>query len=262
MSYINENKKAWEKAFDHRSGHYSEDLIEKLKEHKQPFFHQDFFDIISSHNLKEKTIGQFCTNNGRELLQLSTMGVDKAIGFDLAQNMVDYANDIASTLNLPAKFIQTNILEIDRMYNSYFDYGLITVGAMCWFKDLNTFFKKVTDTLKPSATLFIHESHPFELMLATPYEDDYIESYPKALVYDYFSKKVWEEHGMGYMSEEKLENTFTSFSHSLSDVFTALINNGFEIILFKEFDYCIGNILNHLDHQGIPLSMAIVATKK
>ncbi len=262
MSYINENKKAWENAFDQRSGTYSDDLAKKLLEKENPFFHEDFLNVINAYDFTGKTIGQYCTNNGRELLQLSKRGVHQAVGFDLAKNMVDYANTIAKNLKLPAQFVESDILQIDASYNNYFDFGLITVGAICWFEDLKLFFKKVSEALKPGASLFIHEIHPFQLMLATSSESNYIPTHPKTPVNNYFENKVWKEHGMGYMTDKKgIENTFTSFSHTLSDIFNALIANGFEIELFKEFDYCVGNLFNALDSKGIPLSMILVAKK-
>ncbi len=262
MEYIKKNKKAWENAFDSRSGSYAEDLKDKLLHETNPFLHKDFLDTLPIQAFENKNIAQYCCNNGRELLQLSRHSVSSAVGFDLAENMVAYANTIAKDLSLPAKFIQTNILEISSDYNHFFDYGIITVGAICWFENLHLLFKKIAETLKPGATLYLHEIHPFQNMLATPSEPDYNEDQPKALAYDYFIKKVWEEHGMGYMSNETISATFTSFSHSLSSILNALTQNHFEILELKEYDYCVGNLLTSLNHQGIPLSMILTAKRK
>ena len=50
-----------------------------------------------------KTIGQFCCNNGRELLSLVKCGrAKKGIGFDIAENQVAFANEKAKELNLPS----------------------------------------------------------------------------------------------------------------------------------------------------------------
>jgi len=263
MNYIKGNKQAWEHAFTHRSGEYAKDLAERLKNEENPFFHDNFHNVLKPYDFNGKSIAQFCSNNGRELLQLALRGVSKAVGFELAENMVDYGNRMAQALNVNATFVGTDILAIDEAYDAQFDYGLITVGAMCWFEDLNHFFKKVSQTLKKGATLFIHEAHPFELMLATKYEPAFDADDPKRLAYDYFGKTVWKEHGMGYMSETSSdENVFTSFSHTLSDIFNAMKQNGLSVERFEEYDYCVGNILDHLDHEGLPLSMIIVAKKE
>lgn len=261
MNYIKDNKAAWEAAFDNRSGDYAKDLLSRLKNEENPYFDTDLYTILNQYDLKDKTIAQYCTNNGRELLQLSLKGVKKAIGFDIAENMVNYANDIAQKLNAPAQFIQTDILTIDARFHDTFDLGLITVGALCWFKDLNAFLKVVKDTCKENAILIINETHPFGLMLATEAEDAYDENHPKRLTYNYFGHTVWQEHGMGYMSDKKTATTFTSYSHTLSDIFSSLIKNDFIIQDFKEYDYCAANLFTHLNHQGIPLLMTLVAKK-
>ena len=262
MSYIKGNKNAWEQAFEMRQGDYAKDITTALKNEANPFLDANFYTVLKSHDFKDKTIAQFCTNNGRELLQLSRLNIKQSIGFELAANMVEYANSIAQAMQLPATFIQTDILEINDTYASMFDYGLITVGALCWFKDLNAFFKQIFKTLKPHATLFIHESHPFGLMLAAQSEESFNPKNPKQLVYDYFGNIEWQENSMGYMTDKKTsEAVFTSFSHTLSDIFEALINQGFNMRYFKEYDYCVANLFTHLDHQGIPLSMIISAEK-
>ncbi len=263
MDYIKSNKQAWENAFDNRSGKYALDLKRRLKEATNPFFYKDFYDVLEQYDFKDKNIVQFCSNNGRELLQVATKGVNKAVGFELAKNMVTYGNEVAKDLSLNATFIEQDILTIDDAYNNQFDYGLITVGALCWFKDLNLFFNKVANTLKEGATLFIHESHPFENILATKDEPAYDKLNSKKITYNYFGKTVWEENSMGYMSDTSSnDHVFTSFSHTLTDIFKAMIDNGLMIQQFKEHDYCVGNILTHLDHEGLPLSMIVVASKQ
>lgn len=263
MDYIKNNKTAWEHAFEHRDGSYAKDLVTLLKTSSNPFFHDDFYALIKAHDLTHKTIGQFCANNGRELCQIAhQFDIASATGFELARNMVDYANHVAQAMQVPANFIETDVLTIKPEYDNHFDYGLITVGAACWFENVHAFFNKVARTLKAGATLFIHEAHPAANMLGAKGEAAYDPLNPKKLLYNYFEKKVWQEHSMGYMSKTVDEaNTFTSFSHNLSDFLSALIDNGFTIKHFKEYDYCIGNMFDAISHEGIPLSMIIVATK-
>lgn len=262
MSYIDDNKKAWEQAFMHRSGAYAKDLTKRLELNDVSFFHKDFLEELNAYPFENKNVAQFCCNNGRELLELSKRNINQGIGFDIAKNMVENANDIATNLTLPAKFIETNILKLESKYNGFFDYGLITVGVLCWFKDLNEFFKKVSQSLKTNGRLFIHESHPFGNMLATKEEPKYDASNHKLLVYDYFGNTVWKDQEMGYMSGSlKTESVFTSYAHTLSDIFAAMHKNHLTLTVFKEHGYCVGNIFNHLDHQGLPLSMIMVAKK-
>ena len=131
-------------------------------------------DILKKLEMDGKTIGQFCCNNGRELLSLVKCGnAAKGIGFDIAENQVAFANEKAKELNLPCIFEAVNIYDIDDRYKEQFDFVLITIGALCWFQDLNRFFAIVSKCMKPGAVILINEQHPLTNMLATEGEEPY-----------------------------------------------------------------------------------------
>jgi len=263
MSYIDHNKKAWEKAFEEKDGEYAKDMILILKNEDHPYLGKPMITFLDQEDLKNKVIGQFCTNNGRELLSIAKRGVKEAIGFDIAKNMVEYGNLAANKLNLPVTFYERNILEIEDTFNNRFDYLVITVGAFCWFNDLNPFFKVVSRVLKQHGKLIIHEAHPVVNLLATKDEPAYKEDHEKEIVYDYFKSEPWETGSMGYMTDKKsISVKFFSFSHTLSHIFNSMIRNQLKIISFNEFDLCIANLVPHLNHQGIPLSYFLIATKE
>lgn len=263
MTYIKENKKAWEEAFDKKDGEYAKDMLEILNQEENPYLGKPMIAFLDANDLKNKTIGQFCTNNGRELLSISKREVKKAIGFDIAANMVAYGNEIAKKANLPVVFYERNILEIEDDFNESFDYLFITVGALCWFKDLNAFFNVCNKVLKRGGKLVIHETHPFVNMIATKEEEAYNKDHEKEIVYDYFKSEPWETGSMGYMTNQnEVSSKFYSFSHSLSTIINGLSQEHFRIQSFDEYDWCIANLVPHLNHQGCPLHYFLVATKE
>lgn len=67
-NYIKGNKEAWEEAFDMRHAAWGGDIIERVSREKYAFFNEDTKNALEKYDLKNKTIGQFCCNNGRELL--------------------------------------------------------------------------------------------------------------------------------------------------------------------------------------------------
>lgn len=262
MDYIKSNKAAWEEAFDQKTGYYAKDVVATIQSQVDAYIEQPMIDFLNKEKLFDKVIGQFCCNNGRELLSIAKRGIKKGCGFDLATNMVDFGNECAKKLQYPVSFVQSNILEIDKKYYNQFDYVIITVGALCWFKDLMSFFEVVQNTLKKGGKVIINESHPVVNLLATKTENAFIIGHEKELVYDYFKVEPWENESMGYISEnKKLSNKFLSFSHSMSSIINAVSANALKIETFDEFDYCIAGLVPHLNHQGIPLSYLMVATK-
>ena len=75
-------------------------------------------DILRSIDMEGKTVGQFCCNNGRELLSLVKCGkAAKGIGFDIAENQVAFANEKAKELSLPCTFEAANVYDIDENGN-------------------------------------------------------------------------------------------------------------------------------------------------
>ena len=75
MNYIKENKAAWEEAFEHRHPGWGEENYIELIHERLPFFCPDVIKELEAIEFKEKTISQFCCNNGRELLSLMQLGL-------------------------------------------------------------------------------------------------------------------------------------------------------------------------------------------
>ena len=212
-------------------------------------------------DLKDKTIAQFCCNNGRELLSLcSTFGA-KGTGFDIADNLIEQANKYVKELQLPCTFISNDILEISECYNASFDVVLFTIGAITWFEHLDDLFQVVSRCLKPGGLLVLHDFHPIVNMLPMPGEDAYQEYYVALMEHTYFSKEPWiETNGMPYMSGTYDSETFTSFSHTVSDIINASIQNQLTITSFDEFDYDVG-MSEAYDGKGLPLSFLMLGVK-
>lgn len=262
MDYIANNKAAWEEAFDNKDRSWGEDIVDRISNEEFPFFEKEMADVLKMYNVKGKIIGQFCCNNGRELLSLMKNGARQGYGFDIAENQVQFAREINRKLGLNCSFIATNILEIDKKYINKFDLIIITIGALCWFKDLNAFFSVVAECLKDGGVLIINEQHPVANMLSAPGEDNYNEKEPQNLVNSYFEKEWIKNDGIQYITKKSYKSkTFTSFTHSISEIVRALCSKHMYIYNMQEFNYDISAMFEHLNNKGIPLSYILEAKK-
>ncbi len=261
--YIRENKKAWEEAFEHSSIEYKNRTLDLLKHDPRSLFTKSMIRLLDNPYYKGKVLGQFCSNNGRETLGSLVFGFQETIGFDLAKNMVEYANDLASKLDLNARFVETNILNIDSSYQDMFDVGMLTVGAIPWFQDLDELFKSIHKTLKIGADIIIEDIHPVANMLAAKGEPNYDAKYPQLIVNDYFKKTPWVEvEGMGYMTGNTYQSkTFTSYAHPMMDIINGLVMNGFEILYIEENNVDQSNMFDEVNESIIPLTFIIHAKK-
>lgn len=262
MSYIENNKAAWEEAFEHKHAGWGEENYRILKSETLPFFCEDMVKELRTIDFKDKNIAQFCCNNGRELLSLMQLGPKSGTGFDIAENIIRQAEDTARMAGIGnCRFVPCSILDIDEQYHNCFDFILFTIGAITWFEDLKPLFQKVSACLKPGGALLIHDFHPVMNMLPMPGEPDFDGDNLNRVAYSYFRSEPWiENEGMGYMSEQYHSKTFTSFSHTMSAIVNAVCDSGMRITGLKEFDYDVG-LSEVYDKKGFPLSYILTAEK-
>lgn len=262
MDYIEGNKQAWEEAFENRKPGWGEDHADALINQTLPFFNQDTIVALSSLDLQGKTIAQFACNNGRELLSAMQLGPACGYGFDIADNFINQARQIAQKIGrTDVEFVSGNLLEVDAPYLNKFDLIFFTIGAITWFEDLSQLFAVVAKCLKPGGNLLINDFHPFMNMIPLPGEDGFNPEHLNQFCYSYFRKDPWiENNGMSYITPDYHSKIFTSFTHTLSDIFTALIASGIQIKSFREFDYDV-NVTDVYNNKGLPLSFILIGEK-
>lgn len=262
-NYIKGNKEAWEEAFELRDKAWGTDIEEIVQKKPYAFFNEDIIKVLKKYNLRGKTIGQFCCNNGRELLSLvKSTEAAKGVGFDIAENMVAFANDKAEQLDLPCTFVAANVLDLDDTYLDYFDCVIITIGATCWFKYLKDYFAVIAKCMKKNGCIIINETHPAWNMIAMEGDDTYDEKNPFNCVYSYFEHEWIGTSGMDYITGKKYKSkTFTDYTHSLSEFIDGMCENNIMVTNMHEFDYDIEGSSKHLSGKGFPLSMILEGKK-
>jgi len=263
MSYMQSNKEAWEEVFEHRHPKWGEENYKRLRDEQLPFFCPDVIGELRAIDFKGKIISQFCCNNGRELLSLMQLGADYGVGFDIAENITAQATYTAKKANIEnCEFIPCNILDIAEQYHNYFDFIMFTIGAITWFEDLKPLFQKVSYCLKQGGILLIHDFHPFMNMLPMPGEPGFDKENLDRIAYSYFRNEPWiENEGMGYMSENYDSKTFTSFSHTMSDIVNLICQVNMKVTKLREYDYDVG-LSDAYNSKGYPLSYILMAEKE
>jgi SAM-dependent methyltransferase len=175
--------------------------------------------------------------------------------------MIAQAREAARQAGIPCEFVACNILDVGAEYDVVFDAVFFTVGAITWFRDLRALFAVAARCLKPGGALLIEDFHPFINMLPLPGEEAFDPASPDRVAYSYFRGEPWLEHnGAGYMTDKETTHTFTSFSHTLSDILNAAIASGLNVVSLREFDFDIG-MTDAYNGKGWPLSFILQAQK-
>ena len=254
--YTESNRKAWNAAMPKHQ--------EKMKKDWDHRFLSPGFFVQKDPELKYlkevgfegKDIAHLSCNNGIELMSLKNLGARKCIGFDISDRAIDEAKERVKLTGIECEFIKTDVLEIGDDFYDQFDLIYVTIGALCWIPSLDRYFEKAAKLLRKGRKVFLYESHPFTDVF--PWEDEG-ENNLKA-VNPYFTNEIYEDdNGIDYIGGTTYKSPKSyEFMHTMSDIIMALVKNGINIKLFKEFRHDISMCKGHLMDEKVSLPMSYI----
>ena len=203
---------------------------------------------------------------GQDTISLSRLGAE-VTGVDLSDKAIESAKQIAKDTESTANFICCDMYDLPKHLNKKFDIVFTSYGTIGWLPDLDKWAKIISQYLKPNGQFVFVEFHPVVWM----FDDNF-----KNITYNYFNSGAIIESESGTYADKSADITLetVTWNHSLSEVISSLLKNGFEMISFDEFDYSPYNCFNNtiefetnkyrIEHLGknIPMVYSIVATKK
>lgn len=203
---------------------------------------------------------------GQDTISLSRLGAE-VTGVDLSDKAIESAKQIAKDTASTANFICCDMYDLPKHLNKKFDIVFTSYGTIGWLPDLDKWAKIISQYLKPNGQFVFVEFHPVVWM----FDDNF-----KNITYNYFNSGAIIESASGTYADKSADITLetVTWNHSLSEVISSLLKNGFEIMSFDEFDYSPYNCFNNtiefetnkyrIEHLGknIPMVYSIVATKK
>ena len=174
-----------------------------------------------------------------DTLSLARQGAD-VVGVDISDASIQKAKDLSHELNIPAKFVRSNLYDIENVLDETFDIVYVSYGAINWLDDLDKWAKIINRYLKPNGMFYMVEFHPFRSMLNEESE----------IFYSYFKSKPIETRvEKSYTEKSEITNTnlkHIEWHHSLSEVINGLISNGLKIEFLNEFPYQVYNCFPNL----------------
>jgi len=170
---------------------------------------------------------------GTDTLSLARDGA-RVTGVDFSGASLDVARELAERLQIDAKFIEANVLEINDRIKKKFDIVYTSKGVLCWISDIDRWADTIARLLKDGGVFYIMETHPFLPLFDDTRADDL------HIVYPYFHR--FEPVHFNDDHPDYADNSYIPFHKtyewfwSLSDIFNALIRHGLSIELFNEHD--------------------------
>lgn len=167
---------------------------------------------------------------GQDTLSWARLGA-KVTGVDLSPEAIRRAQDLAAEFKLDARFICSDVLQLEALAGEQFDLVFVSYGALIWLPDLDRWAETVAQHLRPGGMLHLVEFHPAIGMLNEPATG--IEgSYFRGDALSFRSESSYA--GGGHTPMTSYEWQFT-----IADVVTALLKAGLVLRSLREFPYCV-----------------------
>jgi SAM-dependent methyltransferase len=176
---------------------------------------------------------------GLDTLSWARMGA-KVTGIDFSPKAIELAKSLSDELNIPARFIQSELLELPEVLDERFDIVFTSYGVLTWLDDMKKWAEIVARFLKPDGTFYMVEFHP----LFSAIDDD-----GKTLKYPYFHSPEplkFESQGNYADPDANFVHDSYEWSHGVGEVVTALIDAGLRIEFLHEFPYSPAKGAPHL----------------
>ncbi|HEX8128377.1 MAG TPA: class I SAM-dependent methyltransferase [Pyrinomonadaceae bacterium] len=174
---------------------------------------------------------------GMDTLSWARLGA-RVVGADFSDEAITFARALASELDLPARFVRSNVYDLPAALEDSFDIVFTSYGVLSWLPELDPWAAVVSHFLKPGGFFYIAEFHPFVFMLG----DD-----GRTFEYPYFHTPVPIElvSTGSYAAPEAKDFSHTEYnwSYSLADVVNALLRAGLHLEFLHEFPYWHSNLL-------------------
>ena len=192
--------------------------------------------------------------NGKTMLHLQChFGMDsldwarrgaKVTGVDLSDVAIDEARKLNDELGLDAKFICSNVYDIEQHLDEKFDIVFTSYGVIGWLPDLDKWAAIISKYLKPGGTFYMAEFHPVVWM----FDDEFTH-----IKYYYENREVIEIESKGTYTDREADIVAMEYgwNHSISEVLNSLLNQGLKLKHFNEFSYspypCFNNVVQGED---------------
>ncbi|MGZ4209160.1 MAG: class I SAM-dependent methyltransferase [Actinomycetota bacterium] len=175
---------------------------------------------------------------GLDTLSWARLGA-RVTGIDFSEAAIAQARALATALDIPARFIVSDLYDAPAALDEQFDIVFTSYGAIYWLPDIHRWGEVAAGFVKPGGTFYIAEFHPTGFLFDTdhgtdPTMTDYVRKYP----YFHSEQPIRDESSDYADPSAAMEHTVTySWAHSMGDILNALIDGGLVIEYLHEFPF-------------------------
>lgn len=190
-------------------------------------------------DVKGKSLLHLQCHFGLDTLSWARRGA-KVTGVDFSGKAVHQARELAAkTGQGDARFIEADVLQLDKALDGTFDIIFTSYGAVMWLCDIERWGEIVRRFLKPGGTFLIVEVHPYSLVFDEEWNGNRVE-----VKYPYFPEAKGlklENDGVGDYADKKYIPVAPTveWNWSIAQVQNALVHAGLRLGELKEYPYTV-----------------------
>jgi SAM-dependent methyltransferase len=185
-------------------------------------------------SVQEKSLLHLQCHFGMDTLTWARLGA-QVTGIDFSPKAIELARSLAAELNIPARFIQSDLYDLPNQLHETFDIVFTSYGVLTWLSDIPRWAKIAASYVKPGGTFYIAEIHPVSYIFS-----DQADHFEPEL--DYFKPDVMEfTSETSYSGPTPLKEPLKSYewNYPLGTVVSSLIDAGLHLEFLHEFPYAV-----------------------
>jgi SAM-dependent methyltransferase len=263
--YLRANQKLWN---------------EWTEEHEKSSFYDLEGFKAGQERLKSIELEEVGNVRGKRLLHLQChFGLDTlawarhgalVTGADLSDESIALAQSLSRELNLPAKFVCSDILTLPDVLDDQFDIVFTSYGVLHWLRDLGRWAQVIAHFLTPGGFFYIVEDHPFMRVFSSDPEQGIKVDNPYFFSEEPYQAETQGSYATNFQGEKR---AYYMWDHSLGEVIDSLIEAGLRIEYLHEFPFALrakfptmvkgedGYWRFTREHNMIPLLFSLKASK-
>ena len=171
---------------------------------------------------------------GLDTLSWARLGAS-VTGVDFSERSIEAARDISRRSGVPGRFVLADVHEAPEVLAETFDIVYASEGVLCWLPSVAAWARVVRRFTRPGGTFYIRDGHPLAHTLDLQRSDGQL-----VMVDPYFEGEAirYDEPGTYIGASVEIDQTVTyQWNHSLGEIVSALVDEGFRIQSLREYPF-------------------------
>ena len=221
------NQEYWDEIAPFHYNSYGLDKLKKGKSRIEDVQKKDLYPVAG------KELLHLQCHIGSDSVSLALDGAN-VTGVDFSEQSIKIAQKLNDECGTDVSYIHSNIYDLPQVLTKQFDIVYTSKGVLAWLKDIRRWAGIVSHFLKPGGIFYILEIHPVKFLF-----DDTLENELK-IKYSYFhytEPLTWDDDYPDYADKTYVPKSRSyEWNWSISDIVTAILDPGLNIISLKEYD--------------------------